>query len=918
MKNITSETEIIDYYVRLATLNPENDIKILDVDGLTYIFSIGGDHALYLTKETDGKKEKFTRTKIFEQVISFDAELMGNSQIALGFISQNTVYAGTVSHFEKLDFNGVLYGKLLTPYRCTIAALKKNITLFTEFHDAAGYTEQFFSIISPDETIKAKYFPLASNFSEVISIAGGQAARQHVDGMYTYGEYGGTTQLLYTPSMNVFGTTPPIPLRLKAETELDAICSLPLNGREGTHLFAAGQGKLYFYPYQEQYDWIQSKDNIDRNGFGQPKKIAESEKFISAKQIEAFIHEGKLYLFIRNGSGNIYYTFAPYDDSKNMPGSFFFEPILLCRDAVEISAKCGRVSICTKNKFLEGTQDKITGAFTFHEIMLPSEIDGCEKFNAYSTKINVYAANAEVNITSCTANKKLAFYSDGTYHKTARFETKSDALGYVTIVQEADNLTPDCFNVYFKEDMLQINPAEQAQKKLLELTSPNDFKDAMIFTPQGQKLPLVENPDQNKLSGAAAGICSIRNSIHSLMPGFISPVSQFIDGVVFRIVDKVISILPASLTDNPFVGFISEVIEDVAGALNWLIGKVKELYDKTIGKAIEFIIQKTEKVWKFFLRIGEKVLHVVLDCAEKVWEAVKNVLELVGIPVDKIFDFLKKALGIDDACRINNALKNMAHMSVNVLTEKTKEISKKSIEAIDSIIGKISAWADLPLELPDKASGKIKETRLNTLPFSLNSHNMYLFDILQSGFNPLDIVMPTVNLTEELKNKALLLADDLGKLKNDITGLGDAASLICEEILGLLHDMELNQFLKCLKRISGTIGIEFLKFSRDILHLLFDFLASSLQLAWNVLSAPIHIPFLSQILSTFGIHEFSIMDVITFPVAFMLNIISKTTELFGKEFLSLEYIDRIAAARSFDDISTQKYEFHPLPVVEMP
>ena len=208
-------------------------------------------------------------------------------------------------------------------------------------------------------------------------------------------------------------------------------------------------------------------------------------------------------------------------------------------------------------------------------------------------------------------------------------------------------------------------------------------------------------------------------------------------------------------------------------------------------------------------------------------------------------------------------------MSVNVLTEKTKEISKKSIEAIDSIIGKISAWADLPLELPDKASGKIKETRLNTLPFSLNSHNMYLFDILQSGFNPLDIVMPTVNLTEELKNKALLLADDLGKLKNDITGLGDAASHICEEILKLLHDMELNQFLKCLKHISGTIGIEFLKFSRDILHLLFDFLASSLQLAWNVLSAPIHIPFLSQILSTFGIHEFSIMDVITFPVVEM-------------------------------------------------
>lgn len=156
MKNITSETEIIDYYVRLSALNPESDIKILDVDGLAHIFSIGGDHTLYLTRETDGEKEKFIRTKIFGNVISFDAELMANGQIALAFISQNTVYAGTASHFEKLDFNGILSGKLLTPYRCTLVALKENITLFTELRDAAGYTEQFFSMIIPDEKIAAK------------------------------------------------------------------------------------------------------------------------------------------------------------------------------------------------------------------------------------------------------------------------------------------------------------------------------------------------------------------------------------------------------------------------------------------------------------------------------------------------------------------------------------------------------------------------------------------------------------------------------------------------------------------------------------------------------------------------------------------------------------------------------------------
>ena len=74
-----------------------------------------------------------------------------------------------------------------------------------------------------------------------------------------------------------------------------------------------GEGKLYFYPENEQVDWIQSTDK------GAPKVIVESDNLLNAKQIAAYILANRLYIFIRTAGGELNYTVSDKLNSFSLP-----------------------------------------------------------------------------------------------------------------------------------------------------------------------------------------------------------------------------------------------------------------------------------------------------------------------------------------------------------------------------------------------------------------------------------------------------------------------------------------------------------------------------------------------------------------------------------------------------------------------
>lgn len=139
---------------------------------------------------------------------------------------------------------------------------------------------------------------------------------------------------------------------------------------------------------------------------------------------------------------------------------------------------------------------------------------------------NVGKANADVKLESVNGNK-IGFYSGGYYYKTKKASLKSDGLGYVTVVQKAEGISPECYTITCESDKIEVNPADFVHKKLLSMTDENDFKNAEISNAFGETAPLVTTENQSSLSAAASGMAALHNSAVGLIPGMNNPISKF-------------------------------------------------------------------------------------------------------------------------------------------------------------------------------------------------------------------------------------------------------------------------------------------------------------------------------------------------------------------------------------------------------
>ena len=574
-------------------------------------------------------------------------------------------------------------------------------------------------------------------------------------------------------------------------------------------------------------------------------------------------------------------------------------------DVVRFDIDDGKMTVLTKNEFIECTHNEVTGAFVTDKVSVSTELDSNICFSSYSTRINVGKADVDVKLESASGNK-ISFYSGGYYYKTKKAALKSDKLGYITVVQKANDISPNCYTITCESETISINPADFVHKKLLSMTDEKDFKNAKITNIFGETSPLVTSGNDSSLLAAASGMAALRNSAVGLIPGIYNPISKFTNGVIMTITEKVISILPASLTDNPFTSFVAEVVNDITAAFKWVVGKAKGLYDKTIGKVINFVIQKTQKVWKLFIEIGGKVINVVLDCAEKVIEGIKNLLEAIGIPVGKIIDFFKKALGLDNAERINSAIKNMVGISIDFLIEQALKLEESSIYFLTEAVDKIEKWADIDIEKLDAISlpspMNNNGNMLSDAGISLNSHNMYAFDLISSSVTP-EIMTPDVEVSDGLQNAAERLINNIKGISEEIEKIPGSLAYIAEEMKKLFQDFSASNLISVIKKILGVVAVDFLNISKAVLKTIFDIIIEGIRAVWKALSTPIQIPFLSDVLKIFGISEFSMVDVFTYPTAFLAGIINNGGKLIsGNELFDMDIIDELSRVKSLNEL----------------
>ena len=354
-----------------SVLNFQKDIVMIDGRNRKEIYSIDDDNNLYLFYKKNGERTEFTPKLIRNNVKTFAAtNIAKTNQVAIACcIEDDVCLVKTESpesveekDFVKLDFSGVLGGKKLVPSRLLLSALDSKVTLFVEMRDDNGLVEQFSCLLSDQEPYNIRYFPLATNFSAVIYCAAGRAINQYVDGAYFFGMYGKSSQLIYSPSYNVFGSTPPAPIRLKSDYKIDCICSLPLKAEIGTHLFCVGEKKLYFYPFDRQKDM----SRIDNPN---PDCLISSEFFCNAKKIAANRSDDAVYVYILNQMGQLCFTYAKCKDEYF---DEFVKPVIM-KENVFYFDVCdqGVMNICQGISALFGKYSALSGEWEFDSTMLP-------------------------------------------------------------------------------------------------------------------------------------------------------------------------------------------------------------------------------------------------------------------------------------------------------------------------------------------------------------------------------------------------------------------------------------------------------------------------------------------------------------------------------------------------------------------
>lgn len=895
---ITIKTEVQDYIRRLTTLNPERDITMIDGRSRTEIYSIGDDNNLYICYECSGNASQYTRNLVRENIKEFAVTNIANSnKVAIACCDLENVFLAITENPEKitrddfirLDFSGVLGGKTLLPSELLLSALDKGVVLFVEMKDEGGRIEQFSCLLDSSNPTAVKYFPLAANFSALKCSVAGRAMGQYVDGIYSYGTYGETDQLLYTPSSNVFGATPPAPIRFKAEYAIDAICTLPLVNKVGTHLFSIGDKNLFLYPFDRQKDMFHTT-NPD------PDLKVKSELFNEVKKMSAVRFDDKVYVYVLNQANVLSYTFAECHGEEI---GEFLEPVRLMENVFyfDISDK-GSMNICKKETAVFGKRNPASGEWSFSDACLQTSLDEYHTESAYVTRVSIDKPFEDVLIEF--KDGKESCYVNDIYHHFHSMLAKSDSTGAVKIVQTATTLTPPCFSVKYNDGSVEVNPAEESQKKLLSLTNVETLKKQVIVDPKGKTRHLFgEGSDESGLSLVSSSISALCGSMNSILPGFAAVPINFSCGVIVKITDALVSVLPYDVTHNPFVDFIGKVVSDVTYAVSWVVDQVKWLYDHTIKKAVDFAIGLVGKVWKFIVKIGGKVIEVVVDSIGKVFSTAIKILEAIGIPVGAIFDWLKKALGIDEALKMNDCMKKIILLTGKKVAEKAIETKEEIIEALDKAVDSIAEWANIDMNQAKSMVDNCSLKNFSSLGFNAGPQGTYMFDTLYGALSPESIPLPSFTSTTAMNDSMDSLVATFQQFESDITDTASILLSIGNDFEKALSTSSIQEVCIILKQILGKVAISGIELCKSIIKPIFDLIATTIEALAELLCEPIHIPLVSDILKIFGIDEFSIADLVTFPTSFLATTVSRIAT--GKPLISDSMYSSIMSAKDIEE-----------------
>ncbi|KAF5698156.1 hypothetical protein FGLOB1_12256 [Fusarium globosum] len=700
----------------------------------------------------------------------------------------------------------------------------------------------------------------------------GRFQNECVDGVFTRGVSGNSSQLVYVPIHNAFGDGPPAARTLSLPGNVTASAIATARAfNNSIDMYAIGGQTLFWFPANSQAG--QSVATI----------IVSNSIFQGTTELSAMTHGGVTTIWGKNGSDQIYYTSCP--NTQLGTAASWSTPLPLMSGIEHMSAFVNRTGYSNTIFVSGGTslwrlvQATETTAKLWRQESLVIEAPPQAKaiaFNSYTTTIQLTddkKVPAGDNPVSITAPCRTPVYINGLYYvlSSTPIIVSSDKTGTLTVVENTHNtLNGTSITVTCGGHPTVIDPSHKHFQNITSLNTPTKLgaakipKNVVVGGTSGPSVtaPLVDPSTSSNDTQSAATTLANLNTVYSAIKNPNAPL---------KVAPKPVppKPIPEHHPSSGLFGSICDSFEDIGHAIEADVGDIFHALKSAAEAIVHIVKEAASDVWHFVTTIAGKVYHAVLSTVDAVVGAVEWVFNAIKTAIQDVIRFLEFLLDWEDIKRTKNVICNIAKLfmqgQINLIAS-AKPFFDLEMNALVTMIngwagdtswtGTIGQATTQPLSAngQNTSTGQTSGSQMLSNHYKNNASSLTLVDTdtAESGVEEL-----VDNLLTALENENKTMTAAYNNLKN------------------LAHNVSSQPLQDSLKQLVAIIADVLVSTLGNVGDAILDILTSLASSAMHLLDRKFHIPIISDILSDLNISEPSLLDLFCWIVAVAYTVIYK-------------------------------------------
>ncbi|MCJ1288432.1 hypothetical protein MMC26_007789 [Xylographa opegraphella] len=726
----------------------------------------------------------------------------------------------------------------------------------------------------------------------------GRKVKTSVDGVYTIGKSGTSSQFVYVPIINAFGSGPPTPSRLSLPGGITASAIAASRNEDPnptlhgtTDVYVIGGSTLYCFDAQGQ--------RID-GAVG--RSVLTNAMFAGTSQLIAMTHGGVTTLWGRNGSDVVYYTSCP-TKKVHVSGSWGV-PIPVLTGVENISAYVNRsdggntIFAAGGGKLQKMVQATTTSSKMWQAQAITLATQSTQpalSFKSYTTTLQLSKANnipAQGVSVALSAKSRTPVYINSLYYTLGQvpLNVLTNNNGSLIIVEAVTKINGTILKVSAGgAAALSINPMEKSFNKLATLNTRDSLKNTTI--PQGIKAGGVMGPAQSKpfvsssisdddLNTAASSIVALTQAYHGLDSPKVSAAES-----------RVALAAPTkSLVSIPGLNSI----EAGAGDLyQWGASEASAAFDS----AVQIIHDAASNTWSFVTTIAGQAYHAILDSIEAVVGAAEWIFNKLKIIIEDVLLWLEFLFVWDDIRRTKDIMCSLMTLYIQDVMSGLKEIQPLFDGKMAGLESEVNNWAGINGWPTFGSSGAapLGSSATNAAQ-NLTSPAQMLLGHFTDNADSMSIQsdLPSMSVAQDIVQDLLTALEQEGAV---LGAVGQQLQALAAEIT----TMSANDVVK---RLVGILADGILSSAQVVIDCLLKVLCELSSTAMDLLTQKVHIPVISDILNALGVSDLSIVDLFCWIAAGITTLGYMATHEGSAPFPDDALVNRISSAPNWTSLST--------------